>query len=205
LLAFEAMLDGELLVVDCGSYRYTASFEDRNAFRSTAYHNTPRVDDEEINRFIGPDYLWNLHCDAEPQVREWHSSERGARIVMSHSGYERLAAPMRPIRRIELEHATHTLTIEDRFEGSGEHRISIPLHLAPGVEVATVADGALTIATPRRRFRLEWSDARQWQLAQTSARVSASYGVVQTSPRLEWSRSGPVDAVLRVKIAPLAA
>jgi uncharacterized heparinase superfamily protein len=54
-LAFEACSNGELLIVDCGSYLYTASLRTRNAFRSDCRsHNTPRVDDEEINRFIAP-------------------------------------------------------------------------------------------------------------------------------------------------------
>ena len=51
-LSFEAVLDGVHLVSDCGAYVYTASAEERNRFRSTAYHNTPQVDGEEINRFV---------------------------------------------------------------------------------------------------------------------------------------------------------
>ena len=66
-LSFEAVLDGAHLVSDCGAYVYTASAEERNRFRSTTFHNTPQIDDEEINRFIGPDQLWTLHDDAQPE------------------------------------------------------------------------------------------------------------------------------------------
>ena len=50
-LSFEAWLEGAPLVIDRGSFVYTGSFEKRNEFRSTASHNTPSVDGEEINRF----------------------------------------------------------------------------------------------------------------------------------------------------------
>src|SRR5207237_10247168 len=58
-LSFEAVLDGVPLVTDCGSYVYTASPEWRNRFRSTAFHNTPRIDGAEQNR-IPVDSLWML-------------------------------------------------------------------------------------------------------------------------------------------------
>src|SRR6185437_12801188 len=63
-LSFEAWLGGAALIVDPGSFVYTASVEDRNLFRSTAMHNTPQIDGEEVNRFVAPDNLWNLYDDA---------------------------------------------------------------------------------------------------------------------------------------------
>ena len=59
-------LTGINVVTDCGAYVYTASREWRNRFRSTAFHNVVQVDDEEVNRFISPDSLWQLQYDAHP-------------------------------------------------------------------------------------------------------------------------------------------
>ena len=50
-LAFEAMLNNVLLISDCGAYVYTASYEQRNLFRSTAYHNTPQIDEARNQSF----------------------------------------------------------------------------------------------------------------------------------------------------------
>src|SRR4029079_8371887 len=66
ILSFELFLNGFNVVTDCGAYLYTASREWRNLFRSTAFHNAVQVDDEEVNRFISPDALWQLQYDAHP-------------------------------------------------------------------------------------------------------------------------------------------
>jgi hypothetical protein len=97
-LAFEAVLRGRKLVSDSGSLVYTASFEERNAFRSTAYHNTPQIDGEEINRFISPDDLWRLRYDAIPTVHLWKTGTDYDLLVASHAGYERLEGAVRPTR-----------------------------------------------------------------------------------------------------------
>ena len=76
ILSFELWLDGTNLVTDCGAYLYTASREWRNRFRSTAFHNVVQVDDEELNRFLVPDNLWQLQDDARPQDVVWRPGER---------------------------------------------------------------------------------------------------------------------------------
>ena len=129
-LSFEAMLDGVKLVTDCGAYLYTASYEWRNKFRSTGFHNTPKIDDQEQNRFIRPDYLWNLHYDAKPDLRRWEICGSQDVFVGAHAGYLRLKQPVVPVRSMVLEHESHRLLIHDRFEGEGEHTVAIPLHLA---------------------------------------------------------------------------
>lgn len=201
LLSFEAALLGQPLVVDPGCYLYTASPAERNAFRSTAYHNTPQVAGEEINRFIRPDYLWNMHCDAEHRVDSWSAGAASSAIVMSHSGYERLEPPVRPVRSITLDHAIHGLTVEDRFEGAG-HAVSIPMHLAPGVE-PTVGDGRVVLRTPRGDFVLRWEGDAAWTLTVEPARFAPSYGVIRDTHRLVWRRDEVDGASLKVTIHPL--
>ncbi|MCP4624055.1 MAG: hypothetical protein GY850_11045, partial [bacterium] len=46
-LSFELMLSGEDVVIDPGTYAYTSSPEWRSTFRSTAYHNTLKIDKRE--------------------------------------------------------------------------------------------------------------------------------------------------------------
>lgn len=48
-LSFELMIAGEDIIVDPGTYTYTAHPEERNKFRSTRYHNTIAFEGEEQN------------------------------------------------------------------------------------------------------------------------------------------------------------
>lgn len=190
LLSFEAVLNGQRLISDSGSYLYTASYEERNNFRSTAYHNTPQVDGEEINRFIAPDILWFLHNDAEHDLRLWHMSAEQDVFAGAHNGFARLPQPVTVLRRISLEHAKHKLVVEDRFEGQGEHDVCVPLHLAPGVAVEHISDTAAELSAGGKSFTLRWTEAADWKMSVEAGRVSESYGKVEETVRLVWRRSG---------------
>jgi uncharacterized heparinase superfamily protein len=204
LLSFEAMLDGVHLISDCGAYLYTASYHERNLFRSTAYHNTPKVDDEEINRFVRWDYLWFLHNDAPHQVREVSFGRPDAdRVVVSHGGYRRLKSPVTLVRTVELHHAMHKLTVRDVFEGEAEHRLEIPVHLAPDVEVHNPTEGRVLLLAGGRQFALTWEETGEWEMSIEEGRVSRSYGVVHPVKVLVWRRIGPL-ASLTMAIEPMS-
>lgn len=204
LLSFEAVLDGVHLISDCGAYLYTADYHERNRFRSTAYHNTPQVDGEEINRFIRWDYLWFLHSDAAHEVRRISLGKDTDRLMLSHTGYQRLKSAVTPVRSFELDHVKHRLIIRDEFEGEGEHRLEIRLHLTPGLEVVEQEPGRLILRTEKRRFMLSWGPISMWELSVESGRISSSYGVVCPSKVLLWHRMGPLHT-LTVIIEPIAA
>lgn len=192
LLSFEAVIDGVHLISDCGAYLYTADYQERNNFRSTAYHNTPQIDGEEINRFVRPDYLWFLHNDAAHEVREVNFGSNTDRLILSHGGYRRLKSPVTPVRRFELNHAEHSLTIRDTFEGEGEHRLEIPLHLARGVVIDSQDPGRLVLRVGQRRFALTWEPKLGWELRIETGRVSPSYGLTYPSVNLIWQHIGPL-------------
>jgi len=198
-LSFEAVLEGVHLVTDCGAYLYTASYEWRNRFRGTACHNTPRIDDEEQNRFIRPDYLWNLHDDAKPELRCWQTDTAADMFVGAHAGYRRLRQPVTPVRTVLLEHRSHRLLIHDRFEGAGDHSVAVPLHLARGVEVESLSQRSLRLTGGGRSFLLVWESDLLWRLDIGEGWVSPSYGVKHRIKRLEFVRQGvlaPLSMVL---------
>jgi hypothetical protein len=201
LLAFEAMLDGELLVTDSGCFVYTADFAARNRFRATSSHNTPRVDGAEINRFISPNDLWNLIPDARHEATLWNASAERDEFAGAHTGYMRLRSGVRVERYIALDHARHELTVVDRFVGAGEHEVEIPLHLAPGVTAIASGPGSVTLQTPRKQFALQWSDTA-WQLQIEDASRAPSYGKLEPITRLAWSHRGAMRE-LSLRISPL--
>jgi uncharacterized heparinase superfamily protein len=194
LLSFEAVLDGVHLISDCGAYLYTSDYQERNNFRSTAYHNTPQVDGQEINRFVRPDYLWFLHNDAIHEVREVNFGSNTDRLVLSHGGYRRLKSPVTPVRSYELNHSEHRLTVRDEFEGEGGHRLEIPLHLASGVEVDHQESGQLVLRVGQRSFSLTWDATSMWDLRIEPGRISPSYGLTLPSLILIWQLTGPLSS-----------
>jgi uncharacterized heparinase superfamily protein len=204
LLSFEAVLDGVHLVTDCGSYVYTADYAERNRFRSTAYHNTPMVNGDEINRFVSTEDLWHLHNDAHCDVHEWRSSAEQDLFRGFHTGYKRLPQPVTIIRTILLDKFKHTLTIVDEFTGRNAAPIQIPLHLACGVEVVSVApDGVARLRAQGRDFVVQSEPVGSWSLETESARISLSYGVVLPITRLIWRSIGEGAATLQLTIKPV--
>jgi hypothetical protein len=200
-LSFEAALAGVKLVTDCGLFVYTASFEERNRFRSTAYHNTPAVDGAEMNR-IDPSSLWTLRYDARPEPRRFETTAAHDLFEGAHRGYARLDPPVVPVRTITLHHAANALEIRDAFEGTGRHRLEIPLHLASGVEASEIEPGLVELQCGSRRFRLAWEPIAAWSFGIGEGRVAPSYGVALPIVRLLWARDGALDPPLVVRIAP---
>lgn len=199
-LSFEAALGGVPLVTDAGSYVYTASATARNRFRATASHNTPQIDGDELNRFVGKDQLWTLHNDAVPQVLRWEAGETEDVFVGTHTGYQRLPQPATPTRTIVLGHLHHTLQIHDAVTGTGDHTVRVRLHLAPDVAVENVGPGQATLSAGGKEFVLVWAPVSLWTLTIVAAEVSPSYGVVVPSVSLVWDRRGPLPCALTVSI-----
>jgi uncharacterized heparinase superfamily protein len=202
-LSFEAALDGVPIVSDCGSFVYTRSFRERNLFRSTASHNTPRVDGQEING-LDPGRLWHLEYLARPDVRRFETGQTQDIFVGAHAGYARLPAPVTPVRTITLHHAEHAVEVKDAFEGTGRHAIEVPLHLAPGVAAEEREPGRLELRAGGRLFLLEWGPLGNWTLEIGTGRVSPSYGVALPVARLVWKREGALEPGLAVRISPQA-
>ena len=190
-LSFEAVLDGVRLVRDSGSYVYTASAEERNRFRATAAHNTPRIDGAEQNRI--PDSLWQLVDDAQPELL----LAEELRFRGGHTGYMRLSDPVRPVRTIALHPGLHALVVHDAFESRGRHDVEIPYHLAEGIEAGTAEDQTLSLGG----FVLRWRSPEEWESCVEPAWISPSYGVKRASLAVVFRRSGPV-APLTVVLAP---
>ncbi len=200
-LSFEAWLGDSPLIVDPGSFVYTASFEERNAFRSTDKHNTPMIDGLEVNRLVAPDNIWNLHDDARAELVEFEAAQNGGRFVGRHFGYERLAKPVLVTREIKLE--GEALSIVDLLTGAGHHQISAPLHFAPGVDIQPHRDGTWTVtAIHGKAYRLSFASDAKFQAAIEDARVSPSYGVALPTKRLVWRAVTAMAVRVEVSIVP---
>lgn len=177
ILSFELVLAGIPLVTDCGAYLYTASREWRNRFRSTAFHGTIQVDGEEVNRFIGPDALWQLRDDATPAGVSFTSAAGGDRFQGSHEGYLRLASPVGVTRAIALAADGATVAVADDLAGGGQHLVEWRFPLDPDAQAEFHDQDVCLTRGGEQRWLLPVTvpDVEPWVLE--PGWVSPSYGV----------------------------
>ena len=209
-LSFDWHALGQPLLTDSGTYLYTASVEWRNRFRSTAFHNTIRVDRQELNRFISTQALWRLRNDARPLKARFSSQAEVDILEGGHVGYRRLDDPVTVHRRFEFSRQCPRIIISDYLEGRAEHLIEFFFHGALGAEAVRYSEstvgfrwreGNSVSIQATSDCRLQWKGHCGW--------FSPSYGVKMRRPvwiaratvslplhlcwKLSARQSGPVD------------
>jgi uncharacterized heparinase superfamily protein len=196
ILSFELFLNGFNVVTDCGAYLYTASREWRNRFRSTAFHNTLQVDDEELNRFVGPDALWQLHDDAKPVGAELHVAERADCFRGAHSGYARLQPPVTHTRQCFVDKWLPRVLIRDRVDGAGDRVLVWRFHLDPAVTPEVDGADARLSHDGKVVWLLPDATTAAFSLSLEAGWVSPSYGVKVPTKVLVWRATAqvPLDA-----------
>ncbi len=130
-LSFELCVDGEDIIIDPGTFVYTAEPEWRNKLRSTDYHNTVVVDGKEQNRFDGKS-LFEMEDDAEIKCLRWEISNEVDIFIGEHYGYKRLSYSVVHQREIRFYKKERKMEIIDKFRGEGEHSLEWNLVLSPG-------------------------------------------------------------------------
>ncbi len=146
VLSFDLWAAGAPLLVDSGTYTYTADPRARQALRSTAAHNALRVDRQETSRLGDDRWLWLIENDARPFGVAWQSDAERDVFVGSHSGYRRLPEPVEHTRRISFDKTRGWWRIDDVLEGPGEHLVELFLHPAAPIQIE---QGAVCLRAPR--------------------------------------------------------
>jgi len=131
-LSLQLWAGGRPLLVDAGTFRYHAGARWRDHFRSTAAHNTLRVDGAEQSEMAGP-FLW-LH-KARAWCEAWQPGEQVDRWQGAHDGYRRLRDPVLHRRRLELHHGERLLRVEDRLQCRSAHRVERFWHFSADCRV----------------------------------------------------------------------
>jgi uncharacterized heparinase superfamily protein len=171
-LSFELAFEQRPLVLDPGSYLYTADPGERNRFRSTAAHSTLQIDGAEQNP-ISAEALFSMPDRRRAEMLEWRASPEGATFVGRHHGFEALAAPATHTRALELDGASRALRITDTVSSAQAHDLLWSFPLA-GAAAAQAAAGLAT-ATFDGGVRLE-IDVPGADVSVESGWISPSYG-----------------------------
>jgi hypothetical protein len=130
VLSIEVSAGGRAIIVDPGTYVYSADLLKRHEFRSTAYHSTVQVDGLEQNT-ICVDTPFVIGNEAKPRVLEWKTSDDFDKVVGEHYGY-----PVVHRRTITFDKRERFWLIDDEFIGEGEHVYEARFHFAPGLDVS---------------------------------------------------------------------
>jgi hypothetical protein len=168
-LSFELALGKTPLVVDPGSYVYTADPVERNLFRSTSFHSTVSVGGAEQND-LSPIELFrlidrtNAHCTVwTPPVFEG-----------THTGFPNLGG-VRHTRRLEL--VDHELLIEDTIEGAAGKALEWTFPLARGAAAVTLNGVEATVDDVTIVFAggVDWRVEQGWYAPRYGVRIAVPF------------------------------
>jgi hypothetical protein len=152
-LSFELYSDGQTWIQDPGTYVYTADYESRNLFRSTAFHNTLSMRGYEQNGFDSLT-LFSLKKESFQQVLSWHRDADSESWLMGE--VQRLSPPKVIHRRsFHLCGKHHALLLTDDIRNSSS-TCELLFHFAPGLGPELVEDPYPGIKLMNSEGKIVW-------------------------------------------------
>ena len=179
-LSMEIFAFNRTFLRDPGTFVYTASEEDRNLFRSTAYHNTVRIDGEEISQ-TREGWPFAFAANVRPKVNSWQSNSGRDVLDAEHYSYNRLNAPVTHRRIVTLDKREGFWTIEDSFTGEGRHLFEFFFNFDSGLEVRIEQGGAALAEDEHFAFAIVPMTGQLLETELSERSVSPSYGTRITS------------------------
>ena len=143
-LSYELHVAGVPIVVDSGTFDYEPGAF-RHYLRSTAGHNTVRIDGKEQSEIWGAFRVARRARPIGATLGAWTDG----RLVFTggHDGYSRL--PGRPLHRREITMERQgRWTVRDSVTGRGRHCVESFIHLHPAVKLEQVTGREFRLAAP---------------------------------------------------------
>lgn len=140
-LSMTLSVAGREQFVDPGTFAYHSGRAWRDYFRSTAAHNTLRVDGVDQSEMGGP-FLWLEK--AESQVESFECKAEYDRLEAWHTGYLRLRDPVRHAREIRFDKIANVVEICDRLSCRGRHHVERFWHFAESCDVELLGQLAVS-------------------------------------------------------------
>jgi hypothetical protein len=205
LLSIEVSACGTSFIVDPGTYVYRTDLEERNRFRSTAYHSTVQVDDVEQNT-INRDLPFVVGDEAHTHVLACEMNAERDLVIGEHDGYARLNQPVTHRRSVEFNKRGRFWVIEDALLGAGEHVFDFRFHLANDVEASVSSKGIVTVTSGETAARLLIVPLDVNQLPELEPRwTSRDYGAKMASVSVFWTLRASAPLYRRWAIVPVCA
>jgi hypothetical protein len=173
-LSIEVFAFGRTFLRDPGTFVYTASEQERNLFRSTAYHNTVRIDGEEISR-INEGELFAFASNVRPQVNLWESTAERDVLDAEHYAYQRLDAPVTHRRVVTFDKREGYWIIRDVFTGEGRHRFEFFFNFDAGLDARIELDKSIIVGDQQSALAIVSASAHAFDTELTERWVSPGF------------------------------
>jgi hypothetical protein len=171
-------VEGEPIIIDTGTYTYTANETWRRYFRGTTAHNTVVVDGRDQARQEGC-FLWSKPYMAGLVATALEADSAGHFLAL-HDGYGDLG--VRHWRGIAWQRG-EWLLVWDRLSGTGTHELELHWHLRRDPE--WLRDGSLGVQVPGGTLTVHCEggqiSSHSRELAPTLGWQSPSYGCVEAA------------------------
>jgi hypothetical protein len=177
-LSFELAFGAQPMVVDPGSYLYTADPIARNEFRSTRAHSTLRVGGAEQNP-LRTDYLFAMADETRARCLRFEVAGPLAMFEGEHTGFRSLGHDVRHRRELRFDGLRGELRIADTVTGAAGDEIEWTFPLAPCEVTVTESRAVASFPAATLEIRadgLEMSVEPGW--------IAPSYGVRVSAPVL---------------------
>ncbi|MEO7998195.1 MAG: alginate lyase family protein [Gemmatimonadaceae bacterium] len=130
-LSMELTLAGRPLFVDAGTYTYVGA--ERDAFRTTAAHNTVEIDATSTSK---PASAFRWSTVAHARATGWVSELDFDYFTGTHDGYATLSSPVEHER--DVMRVSHGLwVVQDSLRSNGAHEAVLRWHCAPGLSATS--------------------------------------------------------------------
>lgn len=191
---------GAPVVVDSGTYLYTADVEARDRFRSATAHNVLVVNGRDMHPLPALE-PFRMPARARFAIEEWAQGERLITLTGWHDGYSDASGEVRARRRVVLDRDTDSVEVTDTAEGAGIHLVESLLHLSPQCAVRR-GSGAqeMLVSYPGGRLRIGYSGPAS--LVLEDGWVSSQYGVRERAPVIRAAKRAELPVTISYRIEP---
>lgn len=195
-LTLECSFDGRRLFVDPGTHSYDR--DERRAYdRSTAAHNTVSVDRADSSEVW---QIFRVGRRARPIDVDVQGGRNAFDASAAHDGYSHLGGVIHR-RRVRTADGG-ALTVIDRIEGRGHHRLEGGWLLEPGWSVFRSTDGWELRQGPRI-VRVKVDSAAKLKRTVEPRAWHPRFGVEMTTNRLTWEWEGKLPLETQTTVQPV--
>lgn len=144
---------GSPILIDPGTYAYHADKKWRSYFRSTAAHNTVRIDGRDQSLMSG-NFMWSSKAEAKmteheslTMVKGLHTGYAGLKDGVLHTRMVRYKSDAKELEAakykgtVENEKGSGVWEIEDHLQCKGSHLAELYFHLHPDCRIEEAAAG----------------------------------------------------------------
>jgi hypothetical protein len=205
-LSIDLYAYGRTLLRDPGTFVYSASELWRNRFRSTAYHNTVRIDREEISELI-KGQPFTLGPNRPVTVNKWETSVEQDLLDAQHNGYSRLEHKILHRRALKFCKGPEYWILEDYFtdavgEPDQSHLIEFFFNFDAGLQVTFDDNGRAFAKSRTAALALIPVSGHTFETRIATRWVSLSYGTRKPSFGIMYSLYATIPFSNRILLIP---